>query len=276
MLSSSRAPLTDLSHLVAFYLSIQPYFHSYLLVVRNLSIQSATYIVNIFSLSATVSSLIVSLLIKVTNRYKWFVTAGSCLYMLGMGLMMRYRAEDTPLSAIIGIQVFIGFGGGMLNVPTQLGIQASAGHQHVGTATAIFLTLISVGAAIGAAISGALWGRLIPSKLHTYLPEEVRGRAKTIFDDIEEALAYEVGSPERQAINRSYQETMTMLLTIAVCVCAPVIICSLFMTDFRLNKIEQGVKGRVVGGVVDEQEQKLGDRRPHLRKAMDWMRGRRT
>lgn len=40
------------------------------------------------------------------------------------------------------------------------------------------------------------------------------------------SLAHEVGSPERIAISRSYQETMTTLLTISVCMYAPVF-CSL-------------------------------------------------
>ncbi|KAH7312523.1 major facilitator superfamily domain-containing protein [Stachybotrys elegans] len=261
-------------YFMVFYLSVFPYFLSYLLVVRNLKLASATPILNIFSLSSTVSSLIVSALIKITNRYKWFVTAGSCLYMLGIGLMMRYRTQEASISAIIGTQILIGFGGGMLNVPAQLGVQASAGHQHVGTSTALFLTLTSVGGAIGSAISGAIWGRLIPSKLRRYLPEEVQDQAMVIYSDVGQALGYPVGSPERDAINLSYQETMTTLLTVALCMCVPVVLCSLLMGDFELVEMNQGVKGRVVGGEVDRNEQKKGDRRSLATKFKAWVKGR--
>ncbi|KAL6360969.1 hypothetical protein LRP88_04430 [Fusarium phalaenopsidis] len=243
-------------YFMAFYLSVQPYFYSYLLVVWDLDTQSATYIVQIFSFSGTVSSLIVSFLIKFTNRYKWFVVAGSCLYILGMGLMMKYRTQDASLSAIIGTQICIGFGGGMLNVPAQLGVQASAGHQNLGSATAIFLTLISIGSAIGSAISGAVWGRNIPAKLTAYLPEEAKQNARMIFDDINVALSYPMNGPERMAINRSYQETMSTLLTIAVCVCVPVLICGFLMSDYHLNEMEQGVTGRVIGGEIGEDRMK--------------------
>ncbi|KFA80910.1 hypothetical protein S40288_07984 [Stachybotrys chartarum IBT 40288] len=259
-------------YFMAFYLSVFPYFHSYLLVVRNLDIQSATTILNTFSISSTVSSLIISGFIKFTNRYKWFVTTGSCLYMLGIGLMMRYRTEDAPLSAIIGTQILIGIGGGMLNVPAQLGVQASAGHQHVGTATALFLTLTSVGGAIGSAISGAVWGRLVPQKLRAYLPQDMAEQATIIYSDIGQALSYPMGSPERNAINRSYQETMTTLLTVALCICVPVIICSLLMSNFELIEINQGVVGRVVGGEVDINAQKVGERRSYLQRVKNWMR----
>ena len=242
---------------MAFYLSVQPYFYSYLLVVRALSVPSASYIQNIFSLSSSVSSILVSLCIKFTNRYKWWMTAGACLYMLGIGLMTKYRTDDAPISAIIGTQILIGFAGGMVNVPAQVGVQTSAGHQNVGVATAMFLTLISVGGAIGSAISGAVWGRLIPAKLTEYLPASEKEQALAIYGDIEVALAYEVGSPERLAVNRAYQETMTTLLTICVCVCAPIIIACICMTDYHLDEVDQGVKGRVIGGDVGEDRKKI-------------------
>ncbi|KAJ3529577.1 hypothetical protein NM208_g9690 [Fusarium decemcellulare] len=43
-------------YFMAFYLSVQPYFYSYLLVVKALDTQSATYIVQIFTFSGTVGS----------------------------------------------------------------------------------------------------------------------------------------------------------------------------------------------------------------------------
>ncbi|RSL81814.1 hypothetical protein CEP51_005587 [Fusarium floridanum] len=260
-------------YFMAFYLSVQPYFYSYLLVVWDLDTQSATYIVQIFSFSGTVSSIIVSFLIKFTNRYKWFVVAGSCLYILGMGLMMKYRTQDASLSAIIGTQICIGFGGGMLNVPAQLGVQASAGHQNLGSATAIFLTLISIGSAIGSAISGAVWGRNIPAKLAAYLPEEAKQNATMIFDDINVALSYPMNGPERMAINRSYQETMSTLLTIAVCVCVPVLICGFLMSDYHLDEMEQGVTGRVIGGEIGEDRMKAqGNKKGSPYNPANWLK----
>ncbi|CAG9949910.1 unnamed protein product [Clonostachys rosea f. rosea IK726] len=259
-------------YFVAFYLSVFPYFYSYLMVVRNLDMKSATYITQIFSFSSTVSSIIVSVIIKLTKRYKWFVVIGSSLYTLGLGLMMKYRTETSSLSAIIGCQVLIGFGGGMLNVPTQLGVQASAGHQNVATATAMFLTVISIGSAIGSAISGAVWGKNIPAKLTEYLPEAAKVNATVIYGDITAALAYEVGTPERIAISRSYQETMTTLLTIAVCMCAPIFLCSLLMTDYKLDEMEQGVKGLVIGGEIGEDGKKKDVRKGNTYSPLTWFK----
>lgn len=270
---SSNVPVRYLALMllaVAFYLSVFPYFQSYLLVVRGLSNQSAVYITQIFSFSSTVSSLIISVIIKFSRRYKWFVVGGSCLYMLGMGLMMHYRTETASLSAIIGSQICIGFGGGMLNVPAQIGVQASASHQDLGSATAIFLTIISIGTAVGSAISGAVWGRSIPSKLTEYLPGDAKQNATLIYQDINNALIYEIGSPERMAINRAYQETMTTLLTIAVCVCAPIFLCSLLMSDYHLDKMDQNTKGRVFGGEIGDDKQQSDELQGNPYNPVNW------
>jgi hypothetical protein len=246
---------------VVFYLSVQPYFYSYLLVVQNQSITAAGHITMTFSFTSTVASLIISLFIKYTRHYKYFVVAGSLVYLMGIGLMIRYRVEDASIGQIVGAQIAVGLGGGMLNVPAQLGVQASCAHQHVAAATAVFLTLVQIGGAVGAAISGAVWTRLIPQKLAAYLPAENASNATMIFNDITVAMAYPVGSPARNAINLAYQETMTTLLTIAICLTVPVVILGLLMKNYKLGEMDQKVKGTVIGGQVDTEGKVVGGRK---------------
>lgn len=171
--------------------------------------------------------------------------------------MMRYRTEEISTFSIIGMQAVVGIGGGLVNVPAQLGVQAAASHQSVASATAIFLTMLEIGGAVGNAISGAIWSRLIPQKLATYLPPETKDQAGAIFGNITlAAIGWPMGSPTREAINLAYQETMTRILTVAVCVALPCILLSFFMENFKLDEIDQHVKGVVVGGV-----QEAADRR---------------
>lgn len=246
-------------YFLVFYLSVQPYFYSYLLVVQRQSVPAAGHITQTFSFTSTVTSIIVSLMIKYTGHYKYFVTSGSLIYLLGVGLMIRYRTEDTTVGSLVGTQIAVGIGGGMLNVPAQLGVQASASHQQVAAATAVFLMMVEIGGAVGAAISGAVWTQLVPYKLSQYLPADAAAQAHAIFGDVTQAsdyATYPPGSPARVAINRSYQETMHILLTIAVVLCAPLVLLSFLMKNYDLGAVQQGVKGKVIGGVVDENEKK--------------------
>ena len=231
-----------------FYTSVYPYFSSYLQIVHSLSITAAGHITQTFSFSSTVSSIVVSLFIKYTRHYKYFVTAGACIYLLGIGIMIRYRVQGSSIAQMVGAQIAIGVGGGMVNVPAQLGVQASVTHGDVAAATVIFLTLLEIGGSVGSAISGAVWSRNIPRKLALYLPPGAQGDAAKIFADLATATSlYPVGTVERVAINRSYQETMNILLIIAACFCAPLIPLSLLMRNYRLDRIFQMVTGTLFG-----------------------------
>jgi len=236
---------------VVYYLSVQPYFYSYLLVVQDESVTTAGHVTQTFSFTSTVTSIAISFFIKYTAHYKYFVTLGSLIYTMGLGLMIRYRSQGVSVGQIIGTQIAVGIGGGMLNVPTQLGVQASTDHQHVAVVTAVYLTSVEVGGAVGSAISGAIWGNSIPRKLNEYLPEGSKDQATTIYNSIDVARSYAMGSAERIAINRAYQETMTSLLTVAVCVSIPCILASLVMKNYRLDLVQQN-KGTVIGGKVKE------------------------
>ena len=148
----------------------------------------------------------------------------------------------------------------MLHVPAQLGVQASASHQEVASATAVFLTILEIGGAVGNAISGAIWTNNIPAKLAQYLPEETQDRADAIYGNVTLAAnGWPMGSPTRIAINRAYQETMIRILTVAVCVATPCIILCLFMKNYKLDEMDQHVKGVIVGGT-----QEVADRRDSL------------
>ena len=183
------------------------------------------------------SAILISIVIKYTRHYKYFITAGAAIYLLGVGLMIRYRVEGSTTSQIVGTQIAVGIGGGMLNVPTQLGVQASVSHGDVAAATAIYLTIVEVGGAVGAAISGAVWTANLPRKLALYLPPAAKVNSTLIFGNLTLAESYKIGSPERAAINRSYQETMNILLIIAVCLSVPLIPLSLLMRNYKLDQV---------------------------------------
>lgn len=220
-----------------FYTSIQPYFYSYLQVVQNDSITAAGHITQTFTFTSTVSSVLIAIVIKYTHHYKYYITAGSAIYILGVGLMIRYRVQGASTSQIVGAQIAVGIGGGMINVPAQLGVQASVAHQDVAAVTAIFLTLVEVGGAVGSAISGAIWTANLPAKLEQYLPPASKADATLIFSNLTLAESYAVGSPERVAINRSYQETMNILLIVAACLAIPLLPLSLMMKNYNLAQV---------------------------------------
>ncbi|KAK0674259.1 putative siderophore iron transporter, partial [Cercophora samala] len=235
-------------YFAVFYIAVQPYFYSYLLVALNLPVTSAGPITQTFSFASTIAAIAASLVIKRLGgepRPKPWIVFGATIYTLAIALLIHTRKRGVSEPVLYTAQMFLGAGAGLMHVATQLVVQAAASsssnlkgrnqHQYVGVATAAFLTLVQVGSAVGSAVSGAIWGRLIPSKLREYLPDAVKGEAGKIYGSVKEAVSYPWGSPEREAIARSYQETVEVLLWVALGVCVPVLVMAWAVGDFRLR-----------------------------------------
>ncbi|TGZ80894.1 putative siderophore-dependent iron transporter [Ascodesmis nigricans] len=233
-----------------FYLP-SPFFYSWLQVVRNLSTKASGNISNIFTLSSCISSVIISLIIRYTGRYKLVMLSGIPIYVLGYGLMIRYRSSSATLGQIIISQIITGVGGGTINVPAQLALQAACNHQDVAVATAMFLTMANVGGAVGSAVSGAVWSNLLPGKLERGLADlPAREDITLIYNSYIAAMGYEWGSEERIAINKAYEEVFRIQLIIACCLSVPILVLGLMMKSIDLNVVNMhNVKGMVVGNM---------------------------
>ena len=153
-----------------------------------------------------------------------------------MGLMLVYRTENASTASLVGTQIAIGIGGGFLNVPVQLEVQASSSHQQVAAATTVWLTILEIGGAVGSAISGALWSTYVPQKLQLYLPADLAPKYATIYGDLSVSsnyTLYPLGSPARVAINQAYQETMRYLLIGALAAASPILPLTFFLKKLQ-------------------------------------------
>jgi MFS family permease len=258
-------------YFAVFYIAVQPYFYSYLLVALNLPVSAAGPITQTFSFASTIAALVASVLIRrlESPRPRPFILTGAFLYLVAVLALLLTRTRAASVPSLFAAQTALGAGAGLMHVATQLVVQAAAatvettthsphghghghGHAHarqyVGVATASFLTTGQVGAAVGSALSGAVWGRLVPAKLRAYLPDDVKSEADKIYASVVVACGYAWGSPAREAIARSYQETITVLLWVALAACVPVLVMAGLVGEYRLDGIEGGKKVVAVGG----------------------------
>ncbi|KAH6665029.1 hypothetical protein B0J14DRAFT_706339 [Halenospora varia] len=136
------------------------------------------------------------------------------------------------LGGIVRRQIAVGIGGDAQYSSTTR-VQALTDHQHIAVTIAVYLTCVELGGAIGSAISGAVWENDIPSKFREYLPPGSKQQAQSIYNSINNAFNFPVGSAERIGINRAYRESIHILLS------------SQFVLDPQ-------VKGRVIGGRVED------------------------
>lgn len=224
-------------YFMAFYFSVQPYFFSYLQVVHGLPVAAAGRIAQTFGFASTCSAVCTSFAIRRTRRYRQFVTMGCTIYAFGILLMLATHRHGTAVVMICAVQVLVGLGGGMATIPLQVGMQAAAGPQRVAAATALFLTVLELGGAVGSAISGSVWTDRLPANLALYLPDDVKPQSHEIYGSLAKALSYSIGTPARDGIIKSYEETMAILLKCALAVCLPLVPLSFLMANQELDQV---------------------------------------
>ena len=102
--------------------------------------------------------------------------------------------------------------------------------------TGIFLACYNVGSALGNTVSGALWTQLLPSSLNKELGSINSTLAISAYKDPFTAVdEWPMGTPERDAIVRSYQYIQSLITVTGICLCVPVMLFAVLTRDPKLN-----------------------------------------
>ncbi|RDW59856.1 putative siderophore iron transporter mirB [Coleophoma cylindrospora] len=230
---------------VEFYIW-DSYFYSFIQVVNNLDVTKASYVTNIYSIGSCFWALVVGLAIRVTGRFKWIALYfGLPMTILGCGLMIKFRQPDSNIGYIVMCQIFIALGGGALVICEQVAVMAVTTHQYVAVVLAVQAMFTNVGGAIGQTIAGAIWTGVFPKKLAQNLPAESIGNLTDIYGSLVVQLSYEVGSPTRIAIQKSYGETQKLMLIASTVVLILAIAATAVWRDVNVKNLKQ-VKGVVL------------------------------
>lgn len=237
------ACLLDATYQLSYY-CWNNYFTSFLQVVNDLSIAEAGYVNNTFNVVSGVLLLGVGFLIRKTGYFKWLLYIAVPLYVFTQGLMIYFRQPDQSVGYLVMCQVFISIGGSIFIIIEQLAILAAVDHQHVAAVLALLNVVGTVGDAMGATISGAIWTNTFPDALARYLPASELGNLTAIYEDLPTQLSYPVGSAARLGIQEAYAYAQTRMLAVGTGLMALSFIWILLIKNINLTKVAQ-VKGMV-------------------------------
>jgi hypothetical protein len=141
-------------------------------------------------------------------------------------------------------QVFTSIGGSIFIIVEQVAVLAAVDHQHVAPALALLYVVGTVGGAIGATVSGAIWTNTFKHALSIKLPVSALPKLDKIYDNLDTQLSYGVGSVTRLAIQQSYGYAQTRMLAAG----AGVIGLAIAWT-FMIRNINLAAKPQVTGMV---------------------------
>lgn len=184
-------------------------------------------------------NVVCGLLMKYTKRSKIYALIGIPVLILGHGLLVWAIWRDGKVERqelLILFEVFIGAGRGLYQASLQVIIQGIAGVEGIAMSTAFFLAFNSVGSLIGSAIAGGIWNSVILKKLNKYLPEEHKHNATKIYKNLVLAKSYKKGTPARDAIARSYAETLRIIGWVGLGIIIPMFFLMWFIKEVPLTK----------------------------------------
>jgi hypothetical protein len=237
------ACLIDVTYQVSYYCWAN-YFTSFLQVVNNLDITTAGYVNDTFDVVSGILLLFVGYLIRRTGHFKWLLYIAVPLYIFAQGLMIYFRRPNQSVGYLVMCQIFISIGGSIFIIIEQVAILAAVDHQHVAAALALLNVVGTVGDAMGATISGAIWTNTFQKALANNLPASALPDIDDIYNDIDTQLSYPVGNSTRLAIQESYGYAQTRMLAAGTGIMGLALIWMLFIRNINVGKITQ-VKGTV-------------------------------
>ncbi|EPE03131.1 siderophore iron transporter 1 [Ophiostoma piceae UAMH 11346] len=214
------------------------YLYTVLYVAFDFSISTATRVSSLYSFCSVIVGFLLGLIVFKIRRLKYFILAGTALFMVAFGLLIHYRgsANSSSRSGIIGAEVLLGIAGGMFPYPAQASIQSTLKHENLAVMTGLFLATYNIGSALGNTISGALWSQILPSQLERNLNSVNSTLAALVYaNPLGMAAIYPVGTPERDGIIESYKHVQRLLTITGICLCVPLIGLAAALRNPKLN-----------------------------------------
>ncbi|KAL2147528.1 hypothetical protein VTI28DRAFT_8783 [Corynascus sepedonium] len=215
------------------------YLYTVLAVAFDFDTMTATRVTSFYSFFSVVSGCILGLVVFKIRRLKIFIVAGTCLFLVAFGLLIRYRGDvdGSSRAGIIGAQVVLGLAGGMFPYPAQASLQAALKHEHLAVMTGLYLATYNLGSAFGVAVSGAIWTQVLPGELGQRLaPFNNNTLANLAYSDPFTFIGeYPIGTDERQAVIDSYKHVQRLLTITGICLCVPLIAFATALRNPKLN-----------------------------------------
>ncbi|KAJ4315091.1 hypothetical protein N0V84_008539 [Fusarium piperis] len=215
----------------------RPFLSSFLQVAGHYSPGAATRVDNAQRVAYNIGALFSGLCLKYVKHTKPFTMLGVVLIILASGLPIYLtNISGTHIAneaTFILSKTLLGVGRGLAQVSLQVSLQAVLANEQIAVATAVYLSSLGFGSNLGVTISGAIWNSLLPRKLNANFGKEVGGK---IFGSIVVARKYEVGSPERNAIDKCYRQTQQTLAIGSVSVSSILLLLVFLVQNVKLGE----------------------------------------
>lgn len=234
--------IIDFIYQMAGYFSLL-FFTSYTFVVLNLSYRDWVYFSNTTTMGLCFFGVVWGALFRGFHRYKIFQVVGIAIKLIGMGLYVACSKKDgSPgIGLVVAALVVTNFGDAANVMGTQVAAQAAVPHQDMAATISVLSLYSSIGAAVGTAITSAVWTDKLPGALLKYVPD--KDKAVAFFESLTSIWEEPWGSANREGAISAYQEVNYTLFCMGLGVSSIMFVVALFQTNYYLGDQQNCVEG---------------------------------
>ncbi|CCE93872.1 siderophore transporter TDEL_0H00130 [Torulaspora delbrueckii] len=228
------APLWIMFLIAFVYQMAAGYLYTILMVAVDETDLSATRITSLYSFVSAIFAPVLGFIVARSSRLKPYMVLGCSLYFVTMGLFYRYRVGKDAHQGVIGAMVVWGICSCLFDYPVTVSIQSVTSHENMATVTALSYTIFSIGGAVAASVSGAIWTQLLYPKLLEYIGDADLAEA-AYSSPLTFYLDYPWGTPIRDAMVEAYKHVQKYEVLIALVFTAPMFILTFCLRDPSLT-----------------------------------------
>lgn len=213
-------------------------YYYFVIVVYNLSITNTGYMTQIYNIGSCFWSPVFGVVVRYAKQFKYIcLFFGVPLQLLGAGLMIHFRGQEGSIGYLIMCQIFIAFAGGTLVIGNDMAVMAASDRISVPMLLSLIFMFSSLGSSIGSAVGTAIYSNTFTQALTRELPESLKGNALAISNSgYTGQLLYQVGTPERAAIDYAWGYSQKYTSLAALCISLLIIPAVAIWKNYKVDK----------------------------------------
>ncbi|KAL4905508.1 hypothetical protein BDW74DRAFT_17577 [Aspergillus multicolor] len=213
--------------------------HTYLfvwsMVSHNFSPRDAQFLTYTNGVAQALIGIGTGLLMYRYRTYKWIGVAGAVVRMVGYGVMVRLRTNESSVGELFAVQLVQGLGSGIIETIIIVAAQISVPHAELAQVTSLVMLGTFLGNGIGSAVAGAIYTGQLRKRLRVHLGADVSEVQLTrLYNSITGTLP-DWGTAERTAVNQAYSDVMGYITIAALAFAVPIVFLALLLPNKKLG-----------------------------------------
>lgn len=177
------------------------YLYAWSIVSHNFSARNALFLAYTNGVMQCLTGMAIGLVMYKTRAYKWIGFAGAVIRIIGYGVMIRLRTNNSSIAELFVVQIIQGLGSGIIETINVVAAQIVVPHAELAQVTSLVMLGAYLGDGIGSAVAGGIYTGTLKERLRMRMGTGTNEtEIETLYNSITGTLPA-WGTSERNAVD---------------------------------------------------------------------------